>query len=164
MRLPLQVSSYLKLSHFSWRPLCSANCLVASPLAARWGHRALPLLATATGRCPPMVRLLSCRCSFHCQFTGRRLVSGYDVIRPGGLKLLYLVTQRINGFPLEKIVLSPLGIVEGVTVQQHDKPFHFHASNLFGKNGEALAFKFAVCHRHVNHLRRTQPDLQCAWT
>ena len=65
-------------------------------------------------------------------------MSSNDAIRPGGLKLLYLVTQGINGFSLEKVVLSPFGIVEGVTVQQHDEPFHFHASNLLGKNGEAL--------------------------
>ena len=66
--------------------------------------------------------------------------------------LLYLITKRSNGLSLEEIVFAPFGIVESVAVQQHDEPFHLHAPNLFGQNAETLAFKFAICHCHVNHL------------
>ena len=90
------------------------------------------------------------------QFHDLRLLPGHNLIGLRVLELLYLVAKRINGLSLEEIVFAPFGIVKGVAIQQHDEPFHFHASNLFGQDGESLAFKFAICHRHVNHLQRTQ--------
>ena len=58
----------------------------------------------------------------------------------GNLELFDLVAKGIHSLILEEVVLSPLGIVKGVTIQKHDETFHFNASNLFREDGEALAF------------------------
>ena len=159
----LQITSVLSRTFLKTTALqhCLNHLVALHRLAARWGHRALPMRRPWRDIAQPMTVSLSYGFrSFHLQFFGLRVkVSDPCVFGFSGLELPYLVAKRINGLPLEEIVFAPFGIVEGVAVQQHDEPFHLHAPNLFGQNAETLTFKFAICHCHVNHLRRTQPDL-----